>query len=120
MVNKACVDFEIISKLSNLMKYFLKAAEANQLSATVVGQQKHEVGLAIPMKYTAITNCKTMPTTLYNKLDRKNEQEPKVKVQLKLTSRLAFCRNSASVFVNAYLSASRGCVASFSNLFKWQ
>ena len=68
------VDFERISKLLSLMTYFLKAAQANQLSATVNGKQKYEVGLVVPTKYTAVTNSKTVGTTLAEKLIEKRDR----------------------------------------------
>ena len=56
------------------MTYFLRAAQANHLSATVVVKQKHEVGLVVPMQYTVVTNCKTMATVLAEKLIDKRDR----------------------------------------------
>ena len=64
-------DFETISKLSSLMTYFLKAAQADQSSATVIGKQQRVVGLVVPAKYTTTTYCKRMVTNIVEKLIEK-------------------------------------------------
>ena len=57
------------------MMYFLKAEQANQMSAAAVGKRKREVGLVVPAKYAVLANCQTaMVTTLVGKLIEKRDR----------------------------------------------
>ena len=82
-------------ELSSLMTYFLRAEHTNQLSATVIGKRKRELGLVVPAKYTAVTNCKTMATTLAEKLidkiDRYANFEIKFDKNFRIVITVIFC-----------------------------
>ena len=63
MISKAYCSYKT-SKFSSLVPYFLKAAQANQLSVILICKRKREVELVVPAKYTAVKICKPMATTL--------------------------------------------------------
>lgn len=82
-------------ELSSLMTYFLKAAHGNQLTAKVIGKRKREVGLVVPAKYTAVTNCKAVAITLAGKLiekmDRCKNFDMTFDKNLKIVKTVIFC-----------------------------
>ena len=82
-------------ELSSLITYFLKAERTNQLSATVIGKRKREEGLVVPAKYTAVTNCKTIATTLaeilIEKMDRYTNFEMKFDKNFRIAKTVIFC-----------------------------
>ena len=51
-------------ELSNLIYFFLESATENFLSAFAVVPRKHEVGLAVPAKFTAATKKLRVATVL--------------------------------------------------------
>lgn len=61
-------------ELSQLLNYFLTTGEQrNNLMAEVTGKRKREIGLVVPVKYTAFTDDKLFAQVLLEKLEEKKK-----------------------------------------------
>ena len=54
--------------VSQLINYFISAANTNTIIAVVTGKRKREIGLVVPAKYFAYTNNKKNAEMLMKKL----------------------------------------------------
>ena len=60
-------------EISQLINYFISAANTNTIIAVVTGKRKREIGLVVPAKYFAYTNNKKNAEMLMKKLlEKKN------------------------------------------------
>ena len=55
-------------EISQLINYFISAANTNTIIAVVTGKRKREIGLVVPAKYFAYTNNKKNAEILMKKL----------------------------------------------------
>ena len=65
----------IPKELSQLLSYFLStdSEKRKTLKAEVIGRRKREIGLAVPAKYTAMTNDKKFAEVLLQQLEEKKK-----------------------------------------------
>ena len=57
-------------EISSLIDYFLKADKSNSISAQVTGKRKCEVGLVVPVRFTACTATRRQAQILDSELNK--------------------------------------------------
>ena len=61
-------------ELSKLLNQFLKADKGNRIYVEITGKRKREIGLVVPAKFSARTNCSRIAKVLDEELVKVKEK----------------------------------------------